>query len=83
MKSLMRTLASAALVGVVVFGVMTLSLSPDAVAGKGGGKGGGGGSPCGECPCAPTVATCWLESCHLLYPSDCLWDCHYVCPLPG
>jgi hypothetical protein len=73
--------------GVVVFvvlvvGALTLVMTGDAVAKKPGGPG-----PCGECPCAdplvlPDGTECYLESCHLLYPKECLWDCHYVCPFP-
>ena len=82
MKNVLRAVAPALLVGLVVFAIVTLAMSPDAVAGKGGGKG-GPPNPCGDCPCAPTIGECYLESCHLLFPSECLWDCHYVCPFPG
>jgi len=79
MSSLLRKLSAVLLVSLIVVGAVAVFSPTDAWAK---GKPGGGG-PCGACPCAPTVGDCYLDSCHLLFPSECLWDCHYICPFPG
>lgn len=76
---------SFAMMLVLAVGAVTLLAPVEALAKKPG----GGGGRCGDCPCVdplvfPDGTECFLEACHLLYGyPDCLWDCHYVCPLPG
>lgn len=80
-RHLQKVFGSILLIVLTVGAITALSPSMAQAMGK------PGGGKCGECPCQPEICgggiCCVLESCHLLFPKDCLWDCHYVCPFPG